>query len=521
MQFNMNEFQRGGEQAMKLLLKRYAGRLVAGWTIVSFFLVAVVVWNEWRQAAETALTQAKSNIQSDLIHWHWNAKFGPVYVLADNGIPPESHPADTPGGDLITTGGRRLTPVNAAYMTRLVFDLAALDFGVQGHITSLRPVRPENQPDAWESAALKSFERGKQEAGAAISLNEKPYYRFMKSLVATEECLGCHRKDGYKAGDIRGGISVMVPMEPLYRIASQNIAVSGLSIVLLWMGGIGVITAGAARLRRTIEQRDRAELDVAMLNRNLVAQKEQLEGVNKELEGFASTISHDLRSPLSTIGGFCNLLQGVPEDEHPERCARYSGIISREVDRMEKLINALLEFSRAASTDIKREPVNLSLIAGEIADELKQSDPDRAVTFTIAEGAEARGDAVLLRVAMQNLLSNAWKFTSRQVRGVVEFGVARQDGSDVFFVKDNGVGFDNEQADRMFEAFQRLHSDKEFEGTGIGLATVKRIITRHGGRVWAEGERGKGAVVYFALPATDEAPGETDSIIQSQREKKR
>jgi light-regulated signal transduction histidine kinase (bacteriophytochrome) len=241
-------------------------------------------------------------------------------------------------------------------------------------------------------------------------------------------------------------------------------------------------------------------LDVATLNRNLVAQKETLESVNKELDVFASTISHDLRSPLSTIGGFCNLMRELPDDKHLERCARYSGFISQEVDRMEKLIHTILEFSRVARTDIKREPVNLSLIAGEIAAELKRSDPDRAVTFTIAEGAEARGDAVLLRVAMQNLLSNAWKFTSRQNRAFVEFGVTRQDGNDVFFVKDNGAGFDNGQMGRMFEAFHRLHKAEEFKGTGIGLATVKRIITRHGGRVWAEGEMGKGAVVYFTLP---------------------
>jgi signal transduction histidine kinase len=493
---------------MKLLLKRYAGWLVAGWTVASFLLVAIVVWNEWRQAAETALTEARSSIQSDLIYWHWNAKFGPIYVLADNGIPPAPYPSQAPRKDITTTGGQRLTQVDPAYMTRLVFDFAAMDYGIQGHITSLRPVRPENRADAWESAALKSFERGQQEAGSEISLNGKPYYRFMKPLVAKEECLGCHRKDGYRAGDIRGGISVMVPMEPLHRIARQNIAVSGLSIVVLWMGGVGVIMAGASRLRRTMEQRDRAELDVAMLNRNLVAEKEKLEAANKELEVFASTISHDLRSPLSTIGGFCNLMQELPEDRHLERCARYSGIISQEVDRMEKLIHALLEFSRAARTDIKQEPVNLSLIAGEIAAELKQSDPDRAVTFTIVEGAEARGDAVLLRVAMQNLLSNAWKFTGKQERAVVEFGVTRQNGYEVFFVKDNGVGFDNEQAGPMFEAFHRLHKDEEFKGTGIGLATVKRIITRHGGRVWAEGEKGKGAVLYFTLPRNGRGAGE-------------
>lgn len=485
---------------MKLLLKRYAWGLAAGWTLVTFALITLNVRHEWQQAGETALTQARSNVQRDLIYRHWNAKYGPVYVPTSNGIPPNPYLSDVSGRDVVTAGGQVLTQVNPAYMTRLVFELAAEEYGVQGHITSLRPVRPENRPDAWESEALRAFERGSQEISSTVSYYGESYFRLMKPLVTTEECLGCHRKHGYRVGDIRGGISVMVSMEPLHRIARQDIIVSSLSIALLWIGGVGGILMGAVQLRRTMEQRDRAERDVAMLNRNLVAQKQKLETANKELETFASTVSHDLRSPLSTISGFCNIMRELPEDKHLERCARYTGVISREVDRMEKLVRALLEFSRVTRADIKREPVNLSLIAQEIAAELKSAEPDRAVTFTIAEGAKVRGDAVLLRAVMQNLLSNAWKFTGKQVEALVEFGVMRQNGSEIFFVKDNGAGFDSAKADRMFEAFQRLHGDTEFKGTGIGLATVKRIITRHGGRVWAEGVRGKGAAVFFTLP---------------------
>jgi signal transduction histidine kinase len=385
-------------------------------------------------------------------------------------------------------------------MTRLVFELAEEDYGVKGHITSLRPVRPENRPDAWESASLKAFEKGQEEASSVELMNGASYLRLMKPLVTKQECLNCHKKHGYQVGDIRGGISVAVPMEPLRRIARQNIVVNALSITTLWMGGLGVIMFGSGRLKRAIEQRDKAEREIAMLNRDLLSRKEELEAANRELEAFTSTVSHDLRSPLSTIGGFTRLIDKLPGDRPGEKRAKYTGIISQEVERMEKLIKALLDFSRLSKTGLAREPVSLSRLAAEIAAGLKQSAPDRAVTFAIEAGAEVMGDAVLLRAVLQNLLANAWKFTGRQKQALIEFGVMERNDEKIFFVRDNGTGFDNEQAGRIFEAFQRLHSDKEFKGTGIGLATVKRIITRHGGRVWAEGEKGKGAVFYFTIP---------------------
>jgi signal transduction histidine kinase len=490
----------GTRTSRTLLLKRYAWGLAAGWTLVASALIGLNVRHEWRQATETALTQARSIVQRDIIFRHWNVKYGPIYVRVDKGILPNPYLADSPDRDVTTTGGDVLTQVNAAYMTRLVFELAAQHYGVRGHITSLRPVRPENRPDAWESASLRAFEKGREEASSIEAMNGAFYLRLMKPLIMDQDCLSCHRKHGYRAGDIGGGISVAVPMEPLNRIARQNIVVNILSFTVLWIGGLGSIMFGAGRLKRAIEQRETAEREVAALNKQLLSQKEEVEAVNRELEAFAATVSHDLRSPLSTIGGFARLIKELPEEKLGEKRVNYADIISHEAERMETLIRALLDFSRLSKTSLKREPVDLSRVAAEIAVELKQSDPDRTVTFTIESGAAVTGDAVLLRAVMHNLLANAWKFTGRQKEALIEFGVMKRSGEEIFFVRDNGAGFDNEQAGRIFEAFQRLHSNKEFKGTGIGLATVKRIITRHGGRVWAEGEKGKGAAFYFTIP---------------------
>ncbi len=498
----------------KQLLKRYAWGLAAGWTLAVVALVAVDIRNERLQAAETALTQARSNFQRDVIYRHWNAKYGPIYAPVGKGISPNPYLA-MPGRDVTTTTGEKLTQVNPAYMTRLVFDLAGREYGVKGHITSLKPVRPENSADAWETGALRAFEQGANEISSVEILDGAPHLRMMRPLLTQKECLECHAKQGYRTGDIRGGISVAVPMEPLYRIAHRNILVNAASMAFLWLIGLGGILFAALHLNSTVAQRDKAEEEVVSLNRSLLARKEELQAANRELEAFSYSVSHDLRSPLSTVGGFCALLQELPPEKHMAKCPKYAGIISTEVFRMEKIIDALLDFSRLSRIEAKREPVALGRIAAEIAGELKRSDPERSVAFTIDAGAEAQGDPVLLRIVMQNLLGNAWKYTGAREDAKIAFGRTVQAGETAFFVKDNGAGFAPEQADRIFEAFHRLHSSEEFPGTGIGLATVKRIISRHGGSIRAEGAVGQGATFFFTLPQR-----EPDGAPQEQRHRR-
>ncbi len=489
--------------SQKRSLKRYAWGLATGWTLAAVALIAINVRHERLLAAETALTQARSNFQRDIIYRQWNATYGPIYVPVDKGIVSNPY-LNTPGKDVITTAGKKLTQVNPAYMSRLVFDLAGREYGVKGHITSLKPVRPENRADAWETKALKAFEAGAPEISSVEYFEGAEHLRMMKPLVTERECLQCHAAQGYRVGDIRGGISVAVPMEPLYAVARRNILVSSAGIAFLWLVGFGGILFGAVHLNRTITQRDKAEEAVIALNQSLMARTEELKAANRELESFGFTVSHDLRSPLATVGGFCGLIREIPPEKHLEKCAKYTGVIEKEVLRMGKLIDTLLDFSRAARAEVKRESVDLGRIAAEIAEDLKRSDPGRAAAFTIAESATVQGDPVLLRVVMQNLLHNAWKYTGKNKDAEITFGITEDQGERVYFVKDNGAGFAGEQADGIFEAFHRLHTDKEFEGSGIGLATVRRIISRHDGRVWAEGAVGKGATFYFTIPEKSE-----------------
>jgi signal transduction histidine kinase len=481
------------------ILKRYEWSLAIGWTLVIATLLYINVLHERSQTVETARTQARSNFQRDVIYRQWNASSGSVYVEVSKEIQPNPYLSHIPDRDVTTATGKRLTLVNPAYMTRLVFDLAAQSQEVRGHISSLRPVRSQNVSDSWESDALRAFTRGETEVSAVQQVAGTSYLRLMGPLVTEQECLKCHGKDGYHLGDIRGGISVAVPMEPLWKIARQNILLYVLSFALLWLTGLAGIFVGASRLRDTIRQRDRAEQEIVDLNRDLLSMTAELETSNQELESFCSTVSHDLRSPLMCISGYCQLLQQLPAERHMEECGEFSGIIFNQARRMDKLIDTLLDFSRVSRGEFARETVDLSGIAEGVAMELQLASPHRSAQFRIAAGVTADGDPELLRVVLQNLLGNALKYTGKREDALIQFGAREEDAKTVYFVRDNGIGFDKEQSGRMFEAFSRLSNSDEFEGNGIGLATVKRIINRHGGRIWCEGELGKGACFYFTL----------------------
>ena len=249
---------------------------------------------------------------------------------------------------------------------------------------------------------------------------------------------------------------------------------------------------GFGKVTRDMTERKRNE-------ERIRTQNVQLEAANKELEAFCYSVSHDLRAPLRSIDGFS---QAVLED-----CSEKLNDLERDhlqriraaTQRMGILIDDLLNLSRVARAEIRKEQTNLSALARSIAAELRSAQPGRTVDFQIEDEIKARGDPHLLKVVLENLLGNAWKFTSKHASANIAFGKATINGTDVYFVRDDGAGFDPAYASKLFGAFQRLHGMAEFPGTGVGLATVQRIIHRHGGKIWAEAAVEKGATFYFTL----------------------
>ena len=272
-------------------------------------------------------------------------------------------------------------------------------------------------------------------------------------------------------------------------------------MVAAWVVAFGAIVWWQSRaLNRADAKRSRAETEIAELNRALQRHATETEASNRELEAFSYSVSHDLRAPLRSITSFSQALLEDHSASLDEEGRDYLQRVVRGGQRMADLIEDMMVLSRITRDEMARRPVDLSATAREMVDELAREEPDREVAVEVQPGLVAEADPKLLRIMIENLLANAWKFTAGRPEPRIEFG-AMPDGNGrrVFYVRDNGAGFDMEHAGRLFTPFQRLHSEAEFPGTGIGLATVQRVVRRHGGKVWAEGRVRHGATFYFTI----------------------
>lgn len=250
---------------------------------------------------------------------------------------------------------------------------------------------------------------------------------------------------------------------------------------------------------RDITDRKQAEESIQQLNQDLKQRAAQLEAANNELEAFSYSVSHDLRAPLRSIDGFSHILIEDYGKQLPAEGINYLERVRAAAQRMAELIDDLLNLARVTRAPLQPKLTNLSAIVESISTTLNEENPERDVTLSVTPDLMANADPHLLKIVLENLLSNAWKFTSKKEKAVIEFGQMKKNNERTFFVRDNGTGFNMAYVNKLFGVFQRLHSVSDFPGTGVGLATVHRIIAIHGGRIWAEAEEGKGATFFFTL----------------------
>jgi signal transduction histidine kinase len=258
----------------------------------------------------------------------------------------------------------------------------------------------------------------------------------------------------------------------------------------------GRVDAARRNLQTLVDQRT-AELQESVLR--LSRAMDALETSNRELDAFASAVSHDLRAPVRSVIGFSEALHEEHADSLGREGLEHLSRVRRAGRKMNALIDDLLRLSRVTRPEIHREEVDLAVVAGNVVEELRRNEPDRDVHYQCPRTLVTRGDLRLLQVLLENLLGNAWKFTRRRKQARIELGQMELAGESVYFVRDNGVGFDMSYSEKLFRPFQRLHPAEEFDGTGIGLATAQRIVRRHGGRIWAEAARDQGATFFFVL----------------------
>jgi PAS domain S-box-containing protein len=259
---------------------------------------------------------------------------------------------------------------------------------------------------------------------------------------------------------------------------------------------------GFGKVTRNITERKQTEDEIERQRKELKRSNAELIAANKELESFSYSVSHDLRAPLRSIDGFSHALLEDCADRLDEVGKTHLNRIRAAIQRMGLLIDDLLNLSRLSRTELHRQSLDISALACSVASDLQKAQPERQIDFRIEEGLKTTADPGLLRIVLENLLGNAWKFTSKRASAHIEFGMTRGNGAPAYFVRDDGAGFDPNYANRLFGTFQRLHSTTEFPGTGIGLATAQRIVYRHGGRIWAESAVDRGATFYFTVGET-------------------
>ena len=472
--------------------------ILAAWSLLVAASFAWYFWQENKGLSETAAKEARAILDRDNAYRHWLVEQGGVYVKPSEKLPGDPY-LKHPQRDVVTTSGMRLTLLNPAFVLREVQTRQADPMRGRSRVVSLTPLNPQNAADAWERRGLDSLAGG-NDRFEIVDSPAGAQMRAMRPFFASPPCLACH--PDFADGQLAGAITASVPLAPYQELNNTELRAAALGHGTIWVAGLAGIGLAHRRRRQHAGQQRAWALSLESMNveleRRVAARTEELTRALRELEAFSYSVSHDLRAPLRALNGYAHLLRESQGDKLDAEQRGMFERIARNAEKMGELIDDILEYSRTGREPLKRAAVDLDVLARDIVREQAEHHP--AARIGIAPLPPVVGDPIMLRQVFANLVANALKFSARRAQPVVEIGASVDNGMAHCFIRDNGAGFDMAHAGKLFQLFQRVHHEREFPGTGVGLAIVKRIIERHGGRVWAEAAPDAGATFHFTLP---------------------
>ena len=470
------------------LLKRSISVAIA-WTILCFVTAFWNISTEHQKTLELAQKEARTVIDKDQAFRFWATDHNGVYVPVTEDTPPNDKLSNIPERDITTPSGRQLTLMNPAYMLRQVMSQYGSLYKVKGHITSLKVLNPANQPDEWETKALQEFDQGKEEVMAVSKIEGHDFLRLMQPIETKAGCLQCHAQQGYKEGDVRGGVSVAIPLAPYKVIESRILLTLYITHSVLWLFGlIGIVLIFTRSKKRKIERLDDLQT---------------LEEQSEKIKIFAYSVAHDLKNPVIAIYGLAKLLQKKEGDQLDEKGKKYCEQIIKSSSQLCSLVDQINVYISAKEQPLNIESLDFQEICQSIQEEYTPQLQARHIEWGSPPSVPGiRADRMAIVRIIRNLVDNALKYGGDNLHKIS----IDCDEAETFFlmsVANDGNPIAPEACRNIFVKFKRSCADQKVNGTGLGLAIVKELVGLHGGDVCVDSDGKQGVIFSFSIAKTD------------------